>query len=72
MNLVVRRSVVSGFLGCLCSFPGGHALLDAGVVDTEELVGPGGHVDVVGFPLSTLFVNELVNRLVLRRKLHIG
>lgn len=38
---------------------------DLGVVDSQELVRSGGHVDEVGFALSTLAVKEQVDRLLL-------
>ena len=49
----------------------GQVFLDPRVVDAQELVGPGGHVDVEGLSLRTLLVQELVDRLVLRRQAQI-
>ena len=50
----------------------GKTFLDPRVVDTQELVGTGSHVDVVGLALSALLVDELVHLLVCGRPLEIG
>ncbi len=44
-------------------------LLHGGVVDAQELVGRGYHVDAIGLALSALPVHELVHRLIGRRSL---
>ena len=44
-------------------------LLHGGVVDSQELVGRGYHVDAIGLALSALPVHELVHRLIGRRSL---
>ncbi len=41
-------------------------LLHPAVVNTQEFVGPGGHVDQVGLALGTFLVHELVHRVILR------
>ena len=41
-----------------------EAFLDAGVVNTQELVLSGGHVDKVRLALRPFFVQELVDRFV--------
>ncbi len=39
------------------------------IVDAEELVSPGSHVDVVGLPLGSLLVHKSIDRIVRRRTL---
>ncbi len=46
------------------SISGGKALFHSSVVDAQELVLGGGHVDEIGLALGPLFVQELVYRLV--------
>ena len=48
------------------------AFLHAGIVDTQELVLCGGHVDKVRFPFGTLLVEELIYWLVCRRLFQVG
>lgn len=47
-------------------------LLNLGVVDAQELVGGGGHIDEVRLTFSPLTVKELVYRLVLRGAFKMG
>lgn len=42
-------------------------LLHGGVVDAQELVGGGHHVDAIGLTLGAFLVHELVHRLIGRR-----
>ena len=42
-------------------------LLHGGVVNAQELVGGGHHVDAVGLALGTFPVHELIHRLIVRR-----
>ena len=39
--------------------------VDSGVIDSQELVGRGHHVNFIGLPLSTFTVHELKHGLVL-------
>ena len=43
---------------------GSDAFLDLTVVDTKKLVCTGSHVDLVGFALGTLLVQELIYRVI--------
>ena len=59
------RSRSAVFFGCFVrSFELCHTLFDSCVVDTQELVGPCRHVDIVGFALGTFLVQELVHSFV--------
>ena len=41
-----------------------QVLLHSGVVDAQELVGGGHHVDAVGLALSAFLVHKLIHRLI--------
>ncbi len=48
-----------------------HALFDPCVVDPQELIGAGSHVNIEGLPLAAFLVQELVHCLVNRAVLEI-
>ena len=56
-------------LGIFCSLRWGQICIYLSIVDSQELVGSGSHVDVIGLTLCTLLVHEGIDRVIYRRTL---
>ena len=44
----------------------GKIFLHLAVINAQEFVGPGGHVDQIGLAFGTFLVHELIDRIILR------
>ena len=68
MELAVSLTVCGALLRIECL----KALLHAGVVNAQELVLRGSHVDEIRLTLGAFFIEELVHRLIRRRLFQVG
>ena len=66
MQCIGRERVLAVGLGLLGFFEIFKIFLDASIVDAQELVGSGSHVDMIRLPLRAFLIHEPIYRVVYR------
>ena len=64
MQCIGRERVLAVGLGLLGFFEIFKIFLDASIVDAQEFVSSGSHVDIVRFSLRAFLVHEQIDRIV--------